>query len=352
VGRFDLGPRNALTDVNGVRVGHVTRIEGGDVRTGVTAVLAHGGDPFAEKVLAGVHVINGYGKAAGLTQVVEMGTLESPVLMANTFSVGAVWQGGLRWVRERTADQATVNVVVMECDDSPLNRAAATESDAVAAIEAASADETAEGSVGAGTGMSCLGYKAGVGTSSRWASGHTLGCLVVANYGSANQLGLVGEVGEIGRVGRVGEIGMASEAGGVDADGSIVIVLATDAPLSDRQLRRLAARATFGLARAGSFGSSGSGDYALAFSTAHRVPHRAPDSPMPFAFLHDASHALRELLEMTGEAVEEAILNSLCVAAAVPGREAFPYERLSAGRRRAGPGTGSSSPGDRWAAPR
>lgn len=290
------------------------------MRTGVTAVLAHGGDPFAEKVLAGVHVINGYGKAAGLTQVVEMGTLESPVLIANTFSVGAVWQGGLRWVRERTADQATVNVVVMECDDSPLNRAAATESDAVAAVEAASADETAEGSVGAGTGMSCLGYKAGVGMSSRGASGHTLGCLVVANYGSANQLGLVGEVGK------------ASEAGGVDADGSIVIVLATDAPLSDRQLRRLAARATFGLARAGSFGSSGSGDYALAFSTAHRVPHRAPDSPLPFAFLHDASHAFRELLEMTGEAVEEAILNSLCVAAAVPGREAFPYERLSARR--------------------
>lgn len=331
VGRFAPGPRNALVDVDGVRVGHATRVEGDDVRTGATAVLAHGGDPFAEKVLAGVHVINGYGKAAGLTQVAEIGTLESPVLITNTFSVGAAWQAGLRWVRERTAEQGTVNVVVLECDDSPLNAATVTEANAVAAIEAARSDETAEGSVGAGTGMSCLGYKAGVGTSSRAASGHTLGCLVVANYGSARQLDLLG---------------------GADGDGSIVIVLATDAPLSERQLRRLAARATFGLARAGSFGSSGSGDYALAFSTAHRVPHGAPDAPLPFAFLHDASRAFRELLEMTGEVVEEAILNSLCVAAAVPGRDAFPHERLSGRRRPAGPGTGSSSPAGRWAAPR
>jgi D-aminopeptidase len=339
VGRFDPGPRNALVDVDGVRVGHATRVEGDAFRTGATAVLAHGGDPFAEKVLAGVHVINGYGKAAGLTQVAEMGTLESPVLITNTFSVGAAWQAGLRWVRERTAEQGTVNVVVMECDDSPLNDAPVTEADAVAAIEAARRDETAEGSVGAGTGMSCLGFKAGVGTSSRAASGHTLGCLVVANYGSARQLDLVG---------------------GIDGDGSIVIVLATDAPLSERQLRRLAARATFGLARAGSFGSSGSGDYALAFSTAHRVPHRAeegatgsePEAALSFAFLHDASRAFRELLEMTGEVVEEAILNSLCVAAAVPGRDAFPHERLSGRRRPVGPGTGSSSPAGRWAAPR
>jgi D-aminopeptidase len=332
VGRFAPGPRNALVDVDGVAVGHLT-LE----RTGVTAVLPHAGNPFDEKVLAGVHVVNGYGKPAGLSQVEELGALESPILIANTFSVGAAWQGGLAWVRRERAGEGTVNVVVFECDDSPLNPEQASSSeDAVAAIEAASTDEIREGSVGAGTGMSCLGYKAGIGTSSRVA-GYTLGCLVVANYGSANQLGLLsGQLGEA----HAGEV---HRDGAQEADGSIVMLLATDAPLSERHLRRLAARATFGLARAGSFGSSGSGDYALAFSTGHRIAHRSDEPSQAYTFLRDDSRPFRELLEMAGEVVHEAILNALCVAAPVAGRDALSHEALSA-LLRSEPGTGSSSP--------
>ncbi|MGI8595215.1 MAG: P1 family peptidase [Solirubrobacteraceae bacterium] len=346
VGRFAPGPRNALVDVGGLAVGHVT-LE----RTGVTAVLPHSGNPFDEKVLAAVHVVNGYGKAAGLSQVEELGNLECPILLTNTFGVGAAWQGGLAWVRRERAGEGTVNVVVFECDDSPLNpeQTSPSSDDAVTAIETASEYETREGSVGAGTGMSCLGHKAGVGTSSRVAQ-HTLGCLVVANYGSANQLGLLGSAPEDARPGEDSVGGARGEArtegafaeGVREADGSIVMLLATDAPLSERQLGRLAARTTFGLARAGSFGSSASGDYALAFSTAHRIPHRSDEPAQAFSFLRDDSRPFRELLEMAGEVVHEAILNALCVAAPVPGRQALSYEALSA-LLRSGSEAGSSS---------
>ena len=196
VGRFPPGPRCTLVDVPGVRVGHLTLRDGDSVRTGVTAVLPHGGNLYAEKVLGACHVINAYGKAAGLSQLTELGTLESPILLTNTLAVGAVWEGGLRHLLEQNpeaaVDRDTVNVVVGECFDGWLSDARSLPvrpEHALAAIAAASEDETEEGAVGAGTGTTCFGFKSGVGCSSRVVEGGaTLGCLVVSNYGGKRDL--------------------------------------------------------------------------------------------------------------------------------------------------------------------
>jgi D-aminopeptidase len=335
VGRLPPGPSCSLVDVPGVRVGHVTLREGDAVRTGVTAVLPHGGNLYAEKVPGACHVINGYGKATGLTQVQELGTLESPVLLTNTLAVGAVWEGGLRHVLEHNPGAArdgdTVNVVVGECFDGWLSDARALPvrpEHALEAIAVASEEQPEEGAVGAGTGTTCFGFKAGVGSSSRLVEGgFALGCLVVSNFGARRDLHMLVGAGAAGR--RAGEA--AVDRGG----GSIMIVLATDALLSDRQLRRVAARATFGLGRAGSFASSGSGEYAIAFSTAWRLPHRGRGPTLELSLLRDDSRELRELFEAAGEATHEAILNSLCAAEATDGRdgrrvEAFPHELLPA----------------------
>jgi D-aminopeptidase len=338
VGRFPSGPHNALVDVAGVRVGHMTLMEdladGRAVRTGVTAILPHDGNLYKEKVLGACQVINGYGKATGLSQLAELGTLESPILLTGTLSVGAAWEGGLRYALEQSPDLGrgggTVNVVVAECDDSYLNDARGLHvraEHALAAIQAASEQEIGEGSVGAGAGMTCLGFKAGVGTASRLtlqAPAHRLGALVVANYGRWSDRHLL--------------LGSGLEAGelahdGPAKDGSVIVVLATDAPMSERQLRRLAARATFGLARAGSFASNTSGDYVFAFSTAHRIAHRDQRPYQQFRLLRDDALAVRELFEMAGEVTREAVLNSLCMATAMDGRdghraEEFPYHLL------------------------
>jgi D-aminopeptidase len=333
VGRFAPGRLNALVDVPGVLVGHRSIVEGDRLRTGVTAVLPHGGNLYDEKVVAGFHVVNAYGKAAGLTQVAELGTIESPILLTNTLSVGAAWEGGLRHLLEQNpgaaVDRDTINVVVGECFDGWLSDAralAVRPEHALEAIAAAHADEVAEGAVGAGTGTMCFGFKSGVGTSSRAAGGHVLGCLVVSNYGSPRDLHLL-----LGR--EVDTDGAAPEP--PEQGGSIMMVLGTDAPLSERQLRRVAARATFGLGRAGSFASNASGEYVIAFSTAHRLAHRADRDTQEFQFLRDDSTPMRELFEAAGEVVHEAVLNSLCAADAMDGRnghraEAFPHELLDA----------------------
>jgi D-aminopeptidase len=342
VGRLPPGPHCSLVDVPGVRVGHVTLNEGDSVRTGVTAVLPHGGNPYAEKVPGACHVINGYGKAAGLSQLEEMGTLESPVLLTNTLAVGAVWEGGLRHLLEQNPQAArdgdTVNVVVGECFDGWLSDARSLPvrpEHAIEAIGAAGEQPPAEGSVGAGTGTTCFGFKAGVGSASRVVDGGlVLGCLVVSNFGARRDLDvLVGPQAAEAHRGK-----KPPDPGG----GSIMIVLATDAPLSERQLRRVAARSSFGLGRAGSFASSGSGEYVVAFSTAHRVPHRADGSHLELRLLRDDSPELRRLFEAAGEVTHEAILNSLCAAGPMEGRdgrrvEAFPYDLLPAalGVRRA-----------------
>jgi D-aminopeptidase len=332
VGRFPTGELNALVDVPGVLVGHCTLDEGA-IRTGVTAVLPHGDNLYEQKVLGACHVINGYGKAAGLSQLEELGTVESPILVTSTLSVGPVWEGGLRHLLDHNPgaarDRDTINVVVGECFDGWLSDAralAVRPEHAIEAIAAAAADETSEGAVGAGTGTTCFGFKAGVGTASRRAGEHTVGCLVVSNYGARRDLHML--VGPVDRP-------QAAEPEPPAQGGSIMIVLATDAPLGERQLRRLAVRAAFGLGRAGSFAANASGEYALAFSTAQRIPHRSDEPLLQLRLLRDDSVALRELFEAVGELVHEAVLNSLCSASAMEGRdgnrvEAFPYELLEA----------------------
>jgi D-aminopeptidase len=331
VGRFPPGELNALVDVPGVLVGHRTIVEGDRLRTGVTAILPHGGNLYEEKVLGAFHAVNAYGKAAGLTQLAELGTIESPILLTNTLAVGAVWEGGLRHLLEQNPgaarDRDTVNVIVGECFDGWLSDAralAVRPEHALEAIAAAGPSEVAEGAVGAGTGTTCFGFKAGVGTSSRTVGDHVLGCLVVSNYGARRDLHLL--------------VGPEAELPGAAAEppaqgGSIMIVMGTDAPLSERQLRRLAARGTFGLGRAGSFASNASGEYVIAFSTAHRIAHRVERERDELSFLRDDSAPMRDLFEAAGEVVHESVLNSLCAADAVEGRdgnraEAFPYELL------------------------
>ena len=331
VGRFPTGELNALVDVPGVLVGHRTLVEGDRLRTGVTAILPHGGNLYEDKVLGGCHVVNGYGKAAGLTQLVELGTVESPLLLTNTLSVGPVWEGGLRHLLDlnpgAARDRDTVNVIVGECFDGWLSdaRALAVRAEhALEAIDVAAPDEVGEGAVGAGTGTTCFGFKAGVGTTSRVIDGHTLGCLVVSNYGARRDLHLL-----VGEGVELPDAGAEPPAQG----GSIMIVIGTDAALSERQLRRLAARGAFGLGRAGSFASNSSGEYVIAFSTAQTVSHRVDRDRDELSFLRDDSVAVRNLFEAAGDVVEESVLNSLCSADAMEGRdgnraEAFPYELL------------------------
>lgn len=331
MGRLPTGERNALVDVPGVLVGHLTLHGGERLRTGVTAILPHGENLYADKVLGACHVVNGYGKAAGLSQLEELGTVESPILLTSTLSVGPVWEGGLRHVLEQNPhaarDRDTVNVIVGECFDGWLSDARSLPvraEHALEAIAAASAAEVREGAVGAGTGTTCFGFKAGIGNSSRRAGGHVLGALVCSNYGARRDLHMLTGSAE-------------PEAGGPEPPaqgGSIMVVLATDAPLSERQLRRLGARAAFGLGRAGSFATNGSGEYVIAFSTAQRISHRSEGEHLELRFLRDDSAALRELFEAAAEVTHEAVLNSLCAAEAMEGRDgnrvdALPYELLA-----------------------
>src|SRR5829696_3494282 len=348
VGRFPTGELNALVDVPGVLVGHRTLVEGDRLRTGVTAILPHGGNLYEKKVLGGCHVVNGYGKAAGLTQLIELGTIESPLLLTNTLSVGPVWEGGLRHLLDQNPaaarDRDTVNVIVGECFDGWLSDAralAVRPEHALDAIAAATADDASEGAVGAGTGTTCFGFKSGVGTSSRVVDGHVLGCLVVSNYGARRDLHLL-----VGPGADLPEAGPEPPAQG----GSIMIVLGTDAPLSERQLRRLAARGAFGLGRAGSVASNSSGEYVVSFSTAQTVPHRVDRDRDGFSFLRDDSVALRDVFEAAGDVVQESVLNSLCSAETMEGRdgnraEAFPHELLERiGIPRSGPRSGEGPP--------
>jgi D-aminopeptidase len=330
VGRFPTGELNALVDVPGVLVGHTTMAEGA-ARTGVTAVLPHGDNLYAQKVLGACHVINGYGKAAGLSQLEELGTVESPLLLTSTLSVGPVWEGGLRHVLaqnpEAARDRDTVNVIVGECFDGWLSDARSLHvrpEHALEAIAAGARDEAREGALGAGTGTTCFGLKSGVGQASRRVEGRLLGALVIPNYGGRRDLHLL----------------LGPEAALEDAPeppapaGSIMVVLGTDAPLSERQLRRLAVRGGLGVARAGSIAASGSGEYVLAFSSAHRVPHRSEADSDRFEFLRDDSATMRRLFEAGAELVHEAVLNALCVAEAMEGRDghrarALDYDLLS-----------------------
>ena len=323
IGLLPAGPRNAITDIGGVTVGHHT-LNVGDVQTGVTVVRPHGGDPFLDRVPAGVAVINGFGKSIGLMQVEELGVLETPIALTNTYSVAAVASAQIRQCLAANPESGrslpTVNPLVFECNDGFLNdiqRMAVTEDHYLLAC-AAAGPEVEEGSAGAGRGMSCFGLKGGIGTASRQtragATRYTVGALVLANCGRLPQLVLAGQA--VGARVAAQMAGHAAQAG--PEKGSIILLIATDAPLDARQLRRLALRAGAGLARTGSVFGHGSGDIALAFSSAYTLPQEA-DRPMPaVAMLHDAR--LDPLFQAVADSTEQAIVNALWRASAVTGR--------------------------------
>ncbi|MEZ5403256.1 MAG: P1 family peptidase [Bryobacteraceae bacterium] len=314
-GRLPTAARNAITDVPGVRVGHATVVRGESIRTGVTAILPHSGNLFREKIRGAVFTANGFGKLAGSTQVNELGEIESPIVLTGTLAVPRVADGVLDYMLglPGNEDVRSLNPLVAETNDGQLNdiRARAiTSADVATAIRGAAGGAVAMGSVGAGAGTVAFGWKGGIGTSSRRTpAGHIVGVLVQSNFGG--DLTICGHP-----VGRKLQPGAAPPP----ADGSIIVVVATDAPADHRQLMRLAARATWGIARTGSTGSNGSGDYAIAFTTHRRPPSLSNDAISP-------------LFEAVIEATEEAIYDSLVQAKSVTGYRgrtvpAIPHDKL------------------------
>lgn len=330
VGIFPTGPLNAITDVNGVRVGHCTVWRGDSIRTGVTVILPHAGNLFQEKVPAAVYCGNAFGKLAGSTQVVELGTLETPIALTNTLSVPVAMQALVKYTLQQAGNEevASVNAVVGETNDGWLNdiRGMHMQEEHVwQALAAAKTGEVEEGSVGAGTGTHCLGFKGGIGTSSRRLpqelDGYTVGVLVQTNFGGI----LTINGAPVGR--ELGKFYLSEQVAEAQDGGSCMIVVATDAPLSPRNLERLAKRALFGLARAGGFMANGSGDYVIAFSTAHRIPHQLPAARLHIAN-ELANEAMTPLFLAVVEAGEEAVYNSLFKATTVAGRSGRKLEAL------------------------
>lgn len=355
VGVLPTGEANAITDVRGVRVGHATVIKGDDVRTGVTVVLPHGGNTFQEKVPAAVFVGNGFGKLMGSTQVEELGELETPILLTSTLNVPRAADALLDYMLALPGNETvrSINAVVGETNDGFLNdirgRHVGRE-EVFAAIRAARGGEIEEGSVGAGTGTVAFGFKGGIGTASRVLpasrGGYTVGVLVQTNFGGVLTINGAPVGRELGRYYLREELEPArrsskdSSSNADDsprddihtyADGSIIIVVATDAPLDARNLKRLAARAMLGLARTGSPSTNGSGDYVVSFSTAQSARVRHGETGVRRAEVL-ANESTSPLFLAVVEATEEAIYNSLLKATTVRGRdgnkaEALPVER-------------------------
>ncbi len=344
VGIFEPGEFNAITDVAGVRVGHSTVVSPPNVRTGVTAILPHSGNAYTSRVPAAIHVGNGFGKLLGVTQVRELGELESPILLTCTLCVWKAADALVGWMLEQDGMEnvRSLNALVGETNDGGLNdiRSRPIEaSHVVAALESASDGPVTEGAVGAGAGTVAFGWKGGIGTSSRRLpeslGGYTVGVLVQSNFGGVLQIDGAPVGQELGQFAFSEQL--RGEAGpDVEDDeqewGSIMIVVATDAPLSERNLERVAARAIMGLSRTGSFASNGSGDYVIAFSTASGV-RRSPRDAVR-AFDQVANPSMSPLFQATVEATEEAIYNSLFAAETVTsnGRtvEALPVDETLA----------------------
>ena len=386
IGRMAPGALDAITDVKGVRVGHVTLVRGegklrpgeGPVRTGVTAILPHGGDLWREKVPAATWVMNGTGEMTGSIWIETQGALEVPILLTNTMNIGKVMDGVVAYMLKKYPDigigDDVVAPTVAECDDSSLNdsrgRHVSVE-DTVRAIESAREGPVAEGAVGAGTGMISYEFKGGIGTASRVLpaadGGWTVGVLVNANMGRRRELTVAGvpvgreitslmplEGGGSARLapGPAPELALGAAPDGKPGewvgDGSIIIVVATDAPLDHLKLRRLASKASLGLARTGTISSHGSGDIFLAFSTGNRVPHYA--KPLTYTLKVVPDSHLNPLFEAAEEATEEAILNSLAMATTTVGRDgntafALPLDRLVAIMKKYGRMPGGAGPG-------
>jgi len=348
IGEMPTGLHNAITDVTGVRVGHTTLVSGegalqpgvGPVRTGVTVILSHAGNVFRSKVYAAVHTINGYGKVLGFEQVRELGVLESPIALTNTLNVGlvadALVQYAIRQNPEIGITTSSVNVVVGETNDGYLNDLQGRHVRAehvFAVLELAASGAVPEGAVGAGTGTLCFGWKGGIGTASRVLpielGGFTLGALVQSNFGRPRDLVIAGV--PIGRSLQPPSHSRAPSAGiqghqphnapPGDDQGSIMIILATDAPLEARQLHRLCVRAGAGLARVGSHYGHGSGDFVIAFSTANRIEHEPSGLTGARTVLLDEAKVIDGLFRAVVESVEEAIINSLFGAETIVGRD-------------------------------
>lgn len=326
-GILPTGELNAITDVDGVRVGHVTLVSGDDIRTGVTAVLPHGDNLFQEKVAGAVHTANGFGKAAGFEQVRELGRIEAPILLTNTLAVGTALQAGVQWMLEQEGNETvrSVNVVVGETNDGHLNEIrdpSIRPQHVFAAIESAEDGLVAEGNVGAGTGTRALGFKAGIGTASRTLppslGGHTVGVLVQANFGGSLLMDglLVGE--RMGRYPFRDALAADRPFSPVEEDGSIMVVIATDAPVDSRALERMASRAPLGIARTGGFMSHGSGDFMIAFSTARRFEHGTSVDAEGETI---SGGSLDPLFLAVVEATQEAVYNSLLQAESITGRD-------------------------------
>jgi D-aminopeptidase len=332
-GVFRPGVLNAITDVAGVRVGQVTLNEGDRIRTGLTAILPHAGNAYLERVPAAVVVGNGFGKLAGSTQVAELGELETPILLTCTLCVWKAADAMVEWMLTQSGMERvrSINPLVAETNDGTLNdiRARPVTADAVRrALESASGGPVAEGSVGAGAGTVAFGWKGGIGTSSRVLpaslGGYSVGVLVQTNFGGVLQV-LGAPVGKA-----LGRYAFQSDVPNERGDGSCIVVIATDAPLSDRNLRRVAARAMMGLGRTGSSASNGSGDYAIAFSTAREV--RRAWNAKQHTTTELANDEVSGVFEAVVEATEEAVYNSLFMATTVTGNgrtiEAIPLDKV------------------------
>ena len=362
VGVFEPGEHNAITDVDGVLVGHTTVIEGDDVRTGVTAIHPHGGNIYFDRVPAAMHVGNGFGKLLGVTQVGELGELETPILLTCTLCVWKAADAMVEWAlgMEGMDGVRSINPVVGETNDGGLNdirNRPITPEHVRAALEGAAPGPVEEGAVGAGTGTSAFGWKGGIGTSSRVLptslGGYTIGVLVQTNFGGILQIAGAPVGRELGRYAFRAQVegarerpdggeneGSAENEGGAEtggprreerageSQGSIMMVVATDAPLSERNLRRVAMRAIMGLSRTGSYASNGSGDYVISFSTAESVRRRPGDEVRTVEDL--SNDDISAVFQATVEATEEAVYNSMFKAVTMSSRwgtrEALPIE--------------------------
>ena len=346
VGILPTGPLNAITDVEGVLVGHTTLVRGDNIRTGVTAIVPHGGNLFREKVPGAVFVGNGFGKLAGSTQVNELGEIETPILLTSTLSVPRVADYLMDYMLSLPGNEEvqSINPLVAETNDGYLNDIRGrhiTRDDVFAAIKGAKSGPVAEGSVGAGTGTVAFGFKGGIGTASRKLpprlGGFTVGVLVQSNFGGVLTINGAPVGQELDRYYLRDELKQAAQgrdARETDPDGSIIIVIATDAPLDARNLQRLGARAMMGLARTGAAATNGSGDYAIAFSTASDVRVRIAaqsERNVPRNLKTLGNDAMSPLFLAVIEATEEAIYNSLFKATTTTGRghsvEALPLDR-------------------------
>jgi D-aminopeptidase len=334
-GILPAGALNAITDVAGVKVGHVTLIDGNNVRTGVTAILPHGGNLYQDKVPAGFAVGNAYGKFMGSTQVKELGEIETPILLTNTLNVPEAAAGIIQWTLRQPGNEQvrSVNAVVGETNDGTLNDIRGrhvTPAHAIAAIESARGGPVQEGAVGAGTGTIAFSWKGGIGTSSRKLpanlGGWTVGVLVQTNYGGVLSVAGV-PVGQA-----LGQYYLKDELSRASGDGSCIVVIATDAPVSDRNLERLAHRGLLGIARTGSPMTNGSGEYAIAFSTNPDVRRTPERRAKPSEIVDLPNDLMSPLFEAAVEAAEEAAINSLFAATPMEGNgkdiDALPVDRV------------------------